>query len=156
MPTLTLTGEAATAALAGRIAAIARVGDVIALDGDLGTGKSVFARAFIQHRIKDADEVPSPTFTLVQTYVSDDPSAPAIYHFDLFRIKNANEAFELGIEEAFASGISLIEWPERLGSLLPVSALLIELAHGDETEERRCRIAGDASWQPRLREAGLV
>ena len=107
-----LPDEAATAALASRVAALVVPGDIIALKGDLGAGKTSFARAFIRARGDAHEEVPSPTFTLVQIYQTD---AVAIWHFDLYRLDAAEEAWELGIEEAFASGVSLIEWPERLG-----------------------------------------
>ena len=115
MPVVDLPDEAATAAFAARISALAEIGDVIALKGDLGCGKTSFARSFIRAR-GGTEEVPSPTFTLVQIYEL--PSA-AIWHFDLYRIKSPEEAWELGIEDAFSEGISLIEWPERLGPLLP-------------------------------------
>jgi len=104
-----LPDETATAALAARIAAVAGAGDIIALKGELGTGKTAFARAFIR-TCGNQDEVPSPTFTLVQVY---DAGPTAIWHFDLYRIRAAEEAWELGIEDAFIEGISLIEWPER-------------------------------------------
>src|SRR5512147_2050849 len=109
---------AATEALARRLAAVARTGDVIALHGDLGAGKTTFARAFIQARAGAAGEaeVPSPTFTLVQIY--DLPSG-AIWHFDLYRLTAAGQVWELGFEEALATAITLIEWPERLAALLP-------------------------------------
>src|SRR5690348_3602284 len=115
MTLVDLPDETATAALAARIAAVAQPTDVIALKGELGTGKTAFARAFIRSR-GNPDEVPSPTFTLVQIY---DVGPSAIWHFDLYRIRSPEEAWELGIEAAFASAISLIEWPERLGPLLP-------------------------------------
>jgi tRNA threonylcarbamoyladenosine biosynthesis protein TsaE len=141
--TLGLPDEAATAALARRIAALARAGDVIALHGDLGTGKTFFARAFIG----EAD-VPSPTFTLVQTYAR--PDGPAIWHFDLYRLKQASEAVELDIEDAFGEGISLIEWPERLGTLLPAERLDVALAipagGADQTTLRRVSLTGRGRW----------
>src|SRR5712691_8547258 len=111
-----LPDETATAALAARISALAQPADVIALKGDLGAGKTTFARAFIRARGNCEEEVPSPTFTLVQVY---EVEPAAIWHFDLYRLRSAEEAWELGIEEAFGDGISLIEWPERLGVLLP-------------------------------------
>ena len=116
-----LPDERATAALAARIAALARAGDVIALEGELGAGKTSFARAFIRARGSD-EAVPSPTFTLVQVYeIGDVP----IWHFDAYRLRDPDEAWELGIEDAFRDGISLIEWPERLGHLLPARRLRI-------------------------------
>ncbi len=115
MIVIELPDEAATAALAARIAALARAGDVIALKGELGAGKTSFARAFIRAR-GGAGEVPSPTFTLVQVY---DVGDAAIWHFDCYRLRRPEEAWELAIEDAFAEGISLIEWPERLGPLVP-------------------------------------
>src|SRR5579885_856275 len=103
---LTLADVSATADLAGRIAAEARAGDVIALWGDLGIGKTEFARAFIRARPGGhaAVEVPSPTFTLVQVY----DLSPPVWHFDLYRLERPDEAWELGLEEAFAEAISLI------------------------------------------------
>ena len=142
-----LPDEAATAALAARIAAQVVPGDIIALRGDLGAGKTSFARAFIRARGDADEEVPSPTFTLVQIYQSD---AVAIWHFDLYRLDRAEEAWELDIEEAFASGVSLIEWPDRLASLLPQRRLEITLDFGDLPNARRASLAGDAGWRARL------
>ena len=107
--------EAETAAVASKLAQITERGDIWALSGTLGMGKSVFARAFIK-ALSDADEVPSPTFTLVQIYRT--PMFD-IYHYDLYRLKEASEIFELGVEEAFYEGVSLVEWPEKMGSFAP-------------------------------------
>jgi tRNA threonylcarbamoyladenosine biosynthesis protein TsaE len=148
MADIDLPDEAATAALAERLAAVSRRGDVIALWGDLGTGKTSFARAFVRARGGSEEEVPSPTFTLVQVYEL--PGA-AVWHFDLYRLAVPEEAWELGIEEAFAEGISLIEWPERLGALLPERRLDVRLAFGDGQEARRARISGGAEWAARLK-----
>jgi tRNA threonylcarbamoyladenosine biosynthesis protein TsaE len=142
-----LPDEAATAALAARVAALVVPGDIIALKGDLGAGKTSFARAFIRARGDANEEVPSPTFTLVQTYQTD---AVAIWHFDLYRLDAAEEAWELGIEEAFTSGVSLIEWPERLSSLLPQRRLEITLDFGDRPQTRRAFLVSDAAWRARL------
>lgn len=95
---------------------ILRPGDILALWGDLGTGKTTFARILIQEFIGESIDVPSPTFTLVQIY---DSAQGEIWHCDLYRIKNPEEVFELGLEDAFHHAICLIEWPERLGNLLP-------------------------------------
>lgn len=108
--------ESDTDALARRLAAQAEAGDVFALYGTLGAGKTTFARSFIRALADGAAEVPSPTFTLLQTYET--PLFP-IYHFDMYRLKNPAEAYEIGIEEAFQTGVSLIEWPEKITPLLP-------------------------------------
>lgn len=147
-----LPDEAATASLATTLAAMARPGDVLALGGDLGTGKTTLARAFIAARAGVATEVPSPTFTLVQVY---DLDGGTVYHFDLYRLTAPEEARELGMEEAFADGISLIEWPERLGSLLPPDRLDVTLSYGGGESARRARLRGRGSWERRLREADL-
>ena len=106
---LTANCEAETEHLASRLAKIAAMGDVITLSGDLGAGKTVFARAFIC-ALGEVQEVPSPTFTLVQSYYL---NPIPVHHFDLYRLENPEDAFELGIEDLFSQGISLIEWPER-------------------------------------------
>jgi tRNA threonylcarbamoyladenosine biosynthesis protein TsaE len=144
---LDLPDERATARLAAALARRARAGDVIALEGELGTGKTTFARAFIRARGTGREEVPSPTFTLVQVY---DEREPWIWHFDLYRIEKPEEAFELGIEEAFLDGISLIEWPERLGALLPRRRLLLRLFYGDRPASRRAELVADPRWKERL------
>jgi tRNA threonylcarbamoyladenosine biosynthesis protein TsaE len=145
-----LPGEGATGDLAASLAACAAAGDVIALKGDLGAGKTTFARAFI-HARGVAGEVPSPTFTLVQVY---DAGAVAIWHFDLYRLKSPEDAWELGIDDAFADGISLIEWPERLGPLLPDRRLEITLLFGREPNARRAVLAAGSCWQRRLDRIG--
>lgn len=145
--------ESATAALAARLARVACPGDVFALFGDLGTGKTVFARAFIRARGDGMDEVPSPTFTLVQAY---ELKGGTVYHFDLFRLSVPEEALELGIEDAFAEGISLIEWPDRLGVLLPRRRLDLTLSHGDDPDLRLATLAGTGDWPRRLEEATLA
>lgn len=143
-----LADEAATAALAETVAGVCRPGDVIALSGDLGSGKTVFARAFINARADHPEEVPSPTYTLVQTY--DDTKGIAMYHFDLYRIEGADELEELGMEDAFADGISLIEWPDRMGNLLPADRLDLSLAAGAEDGQRQATLQGLGSWAGRL------
>ena len=147
---LDLANEPATAALAARLARLARPRDVFALSGPLGSGKTAFARAFIHARsapLADPEEVPSPTFTLVQTY---DVGDATLYHFDLFRLTHPDEAEELGIEEAFAEGISLIEWPERLADRLPPDRLDVTLEHGDQADARTVRLTGHGAWSSRL------
>lgn len=126
---------------ASDLAAGLAAGDVVALHGDLGAGKTTLARMIIQARAQaagePAPEVPSPTFTLVQTYEL--PNGD-IWHFDLYRIADAEEAWELGIEDAFATAISLIEWPERLGRLLPDRRLDVRLADGPDAGTRRLTV----------------
>src|SRR6202162_3228197 len=126
MPVIDLPDEDATAAFAARVAALARPGDVIALKGELGAGKTSFARAFIRARGGD-EEVPSPTFTLAQVYELADA---AVWHFDCYRLRDPEEAWELGIEDAFRDGISLIEWPERLRPLLAAGGAEIGVRSG--------------------------
>lgn len=115
--------EEKTSSLAQKVALLSQKGDVFALFGTLGMGKSVFARAFVQ-RLCGKTEVPSPTFTLVQMYDAPDFE---IYHFDLYRLKSAEEIFELGIEEAMYEGVCLIEWPEKMGGYLPRKAIKINI-----------------------------
>ena len=98
------------------IAPLLSPGDIVALNGTLGVGKTTFVRALIRHLTGTQADVPSPTFTLLQTY--DTPSF-VLYHFDFYRLKNPEEAYEIGIEEAFSEGVSLIEWPDKIGTLLP-------------------------------------
>ena len=106
-----------------KLATFAKKGDVFALYGTLGMGKTVLSRAFIQ-KLCDASEVPSPTFTLLQIYNS--PKFP-IYHFDLYRLKSPEEIFEIGMEEAIYDGVSLIEWPEKMGGYIPKKSFKINI-----------------------------
>lgn len=146
-----LPDEAATCALAAALAHRAREGDVIGLSGPLGSGKTVFARAFIRARFGAEEEVPSPTFTLVEVY--EPRTGPAIWHFDLYRLGRPEDAYELGFEDALTDGIALIEWPERLGSLLPRETLGVALAPGPGATERRARLDAPPGWASRI--AGL-
>lgn len=142
-----LPSESATADLAGELAPLARAGDVILLSGDLGAGKSVFARAFINALPGPLEEVPSPTFTLVQTYQR---GPQEVWHFDLYRLESPEEAWELGFEEALAEGISLVEWPERLGGELPSSRLEIEIRYKSPQNGREARLTPFGDWCGRL------
>jgi tRNA threonylcarbamoyladenosine biosynthesis protein TsaE len=136
--------EADTRALGARVAKACAPGDVIALHGDLGAGKTTFARALIQALAGAGTEAPSPTFTLVQTY-----STPGldIWHFDLYRLTDPREARELGLEDA-ADGLSLIEWPSRLGPGLPDVRLDLTLEFSGSGRIARFCDRGD--WSERL------
>jgi tRNA threonylcarbamoyladenosine biosynthesis protein TsaE len=124
-----LPSEAATEALGVTLAARLKRGDVVGLKGDLGAGKTTLARAIIRAAADDPDLiVPSPTFTLVEVY---DTPQGAFWHFDLYRLDDPEQVYELGWEEARAEGVVLIEWPERLGPLLPQHLSVILEVVGD-------------------------
>ncbi|CAN5413592.1 tRNA (adenosine(37)-N6)-threonylcarbamoyltransferase complex ATPase subunit type 1 TsaE [soil metagenome] len=114
---MSLPDERATDQLGATLAARLRRGDVIGLKGELGAGKTTLARAILRTAADDPGLiVPSPTFTLVEVY---ETPRGAFWHFDLYRLETPEQVYELGWEEALAGGISIIEWPERLGPLLP-------------------------------------
>lgn len=130
--TIYLPDAAATEALACRIAPLLVPGDTILLAGEIGAGKSTFARALIKtrlHEIGRDEDVPSPTYTLVQTY---EVARGEIWHCDLYRLNDSDEILDLGLEEAFEHAVCLIEWPDRLGSLTPPNALRVELTATDD------------------------
>jgi tRNA threonylcarbamoyladenosine biosynthesis protein TsaE len=143
---LHLPTEAETALLARRLTPRLAAGDTVLLSGPVGAGKSAFARALIRARLGDPQaEVPSPTFTLVQTY-GEGPDA--LWHADLYRLSHPDEVAELGLLAAMEEAICLIEWPDRLGPLAPASALRLDLA--PEGEGRNAAFSGPAAWLPRL------
>ncbi len=146
LPTLILPTEADTVVLANRIAPILRAGDVLLLEGPIGAGKSFFARALIRARLGNpTEEVPSPSFTLVQTYQAD---GVEIWHCDLYRLTLPQEVFELGLDEAFGQAICLIEWPEKLGDAAPKNALHLTFA---AKEDHHCIVVtGPLQWNKRL------
>ena len=115
--------EADTMAFAGCIAEMLADGDTVLLHGDLGAGKSVFARG-VARALGVQGAMPSPTFTLMQIYDAPDFE---IYHFDLYRLKSPDEIFEIGVEEAMYGGVCLIEWPERMAPYLPKNIFKIEI-----------------------------
>lgn len=126
-------GPADTMALAARLAADAKPGDLFCLRGTLGMGKSVFARAFVQSLCGADTDVPSPTFTLVQTY--DSPAGP-IAHFDLYRLEDPDEILALDWDATVADAICLIEWPERAGPYLPAARTDVVFEAGAAPESR--------------------
>ncbi|MCB9983562.1 MAG: tRNA (adenosine(37)-N6)-threonylcarbamoyltransferase complex ATPase subunit type 1 TsaE [Rhodospirillales bacterium] len=124
-----------TARIAAGLAAEIESGDVLLLHGTLGMGKSVFARALLRTLTGEPNiDVPSPTFTLVQIY--DGLDCP-VYHYDLYRIEDPEEIFELGWDDALADGIVIVEWPERLGPYKPPRALDITLSKADNDPDTR-------------------
>lgn len=138
---------AATAKLAQTLAPILCAGDVIALRGGLGAGKTTFARALISTLMRQETEVPSPTYTLVQTY--DGPDFP-IFHFDLYRLETPDDVFELGWDET-QSGLALVEWPDRAGAHLPTWRLDLNLELIGDIRHARLEPCGE-DWQTRLHE----
>lgn len=138
---LVLKDLVATGALGAQIAAGLRRGTAVALDGELGVGKTALARAILAARgLKEA--APSPSFSLVQVYDLPDLT---ISHFDLYRIEQDSELTELGIEDALDSGAVLIEWPQRASDLLPDDTLIVQLVTGSQGE-RRVELTGPTRW----------
>jgi tRNA threonylcarbamoyl adenosine modification protein YjeE len=140
-----LPDEAATNRLAARLAPHIKPGDVIALHGGLGAGKTTFARALISRLMGADTEVPSPTYTLVQTYEA--PGLP-VYHFDLYRLEDPGEVMELGWDETM-DGLALIEWPGKAGAHLPQWRLDLALSEIEEGRTARLVPHGE-DWQARL------
>ncbi len=134
----------ATTRLGRAIAGGLSRGDAVALWGDLGAGKTTLARAILQ-ALGVKEDVPSPTFTIVQNY----PTSPAIAHYDLYRLKSAREMAELGFEDALDQGAVLVEWPERAPEVLPPEALHVRLGLRDTG--RLARITGPGRWANELR-----
>jgi len=132
-------------ALGAAVGARLRPGDAVCLNGPLGAGKSTLARGLIRSLTTADEEVPSPTFTLVQLYAGPNFS---ISHFDLYRLKTADEAYELGLDEALDDGAALIEWPQRLGDAQPTDRLVIEIEIMTD-DARRVRFTGHGLWKGR-------
>ena len=146
---LTLEDPAATARLGLCLSGALRAGDVVALSGQLGAGKSVLARGIIASLCPDEADIPSPTFTLVQTYEPE--NGVPLMHFDLYRLEAAEDALDLGIEDAFVEAVSLIEWPERLGPWLPRQALQVTLRPDPANPNARlAHLSGGSRWQALL------
>lgn len=139
----------ATHALARALAARLAPGDVVLLEGDVGAGKTHFARGAIQSLLLGPEDVPSPTYTLVQTYES---TRGEIWHADLYRLANATELEELGLFGAFDDAICFVEWPDRLGDAAPSSALTLTFLQAGAEERRRITANWtDPKWEARLR-----
>ena len=140
--------EAKTQALAAALARQCEPGDCILLSGDLGTGKTTFARGFILALCPQAGDIVSPTFTLVQTYPA---GAGTIWHFDLYRLKNREEIAETGLEEALQTGLTLIEWPELIRQQLPDDALTVTMGLTGDAGRRALTFTGrQGAWGSRL------
>lgn len=137
---------ASTAAWGAKLARLLKTGDIVLLYGDLGMGKTTFARGLIQS-LSGAEDVVSPTFTLVQMYPVDNTT---IYHYDLYRLKEHDDSAleELGWDDGLANGITLVEWPERL-TKIPAHALSIHITQEDDG--RLITFDGGAAWQTRLK-----
>ena len=145
MTALFLNDDAATARLGRAIAPLLAAGDSVLLSGPLGMGKSTLARGLIRALTTPEEDVPSPTFTLVQFYDADPPVA----HFDLYRLNAPEEAFEIGLDEALDDGCALIEWPERLGDdpgrFLGPDRLVITLS--EQGQGRLATVSGAGRWE---------
>ncbi len=142
---INLADEAVTQQFGAALAGILAIGDVVALSGELGAGKTSLARAIIQNLAGEAIDVPSPTFTLVQDY----PDLPLpIAHFDLYRLRDPEELTEIGFQEAEDRAAILVEWPDRAGSRLPADALTIVLTL--DGRGRKAVLSGGGNWRQRL------
>ena len=155
-PVLDLADEEATRRLAGEIAAVLAAGDMVTLSGDLGSGKTTFARALIRHLAGDETlEVPSPTFTLMQTY--DLPRGPVV-HVDLYRVNSPEELIEMGFADLVEDAVVLVEWPDRAHSLLPADRLDVAFAPVAARGEswRRALLAGRGAFADRLARMTMI
>jgi tRNA threonylcarbamoyladenosine biosynthesis protein TsaE len=144
--TRTLSSPQETADLAKRIAAALRPGDCLLLEGPIGAGKTHFSRHLIQSLLHIPEDIPSPTFTLVQTY---EVPTGELWHADLYRLSSLNEVEELGLIDAFDTAICMIEWPDRLAELTPPHALHLRIAlDRDHADTRHLTFTwNDAKWQ---------
>jgi len=141
--TVILGSASATARFAEALGAQLVAGDTVLLEGGIGAGKTHLARALILSRLPVPEDVPSPTFTLVQTY---EAKGTEIWHADLYRLTDPSELEELGLTDAFEDAICLIEWPDRLGSLRPATALTLSLDLTPQEGERTLHMSGPERW----------
>lgn len=145
-----LVDAGATGRLGATLSRLIGEGEAVLLSGPLGAGKSVLARGLIQALAGPEEEVPSPTFTLVQFY----ETPPAIAHFDLYRLESQGEALEIGLEEALDHGAALVEWPVRISddewARLAPDRLVVELSHAGEG--RIARLTPHGGWKGRALE----
>ncbi|MFW2343004.1 tRNA (adenosine(37)-N6)-threonylcarbamoyltransferase complex ATPase subunit type 1 TsaE [Brevundimonas sp.] len=150
MRDIPLADEAATSRLGAALAQHVRAGEALLLSGDLGMGKSTLARGLIRALTRADEDVPSPTFTLVQFY----ECSPPVAHFDLYRLEDPREADEIGLHEAIDDGAVLIEWPERLGTAgeKALSPDRLSVTLETEGEGRRARLTGHGAWAVKLKE----
>ena len=142
--------EAVMGRLGAALAPLLRPGDLVRLEGPLGIGKSVFARGLVRALTSPDEEVPSPTFALVQQY---ETAEALLWHLDLYRLEAPADIWELGFEEALEEGISLVEWPEKAGQAIPSDALTARFSHGDGDMRVVTFCAGAAyseHWRARL------
>ncbi len=145
----TFTSPEATTAFAAKLGARLWPGDVVLLEGPIGAGKTHFARALIQSVLTVPEDVPSPTFTLVQTY---DTRRGELWHADLYRLSHPDDVEELGLSEAMTDSICLIEWPDRLGNMRPESALSLDFSTTPDEWARAVTVTWlDDKWNERLR-----
>lgn len=142
----------ATGRLGAAVARALRPGEAVCLNGPLGAGKSTLARALVRALTTPHEDVPSPTFTLVQFYETKGNGGPPfpLAHFDLYRLERADEAFEIGLDEALEEGAAVIEWPERLGGRLPPDRLDIDIVMSGEG--RSARLSPHGAWKGRTLE----
>jgi len=143
---MNLPDEAATARLGAAIAAALRPGEAVCLSGPLGAGKSTLARSLVRALTTPDEEVPSPTFTLVQFY---EGPRLSIAHFDLYRLTDPDEAYEIGLDEALDSGAAVIEWPQRLEGNLPPDRLDVEIELTEDAGGRVARLTPHGAWEGR-------
>lgn len=142
-----LADDVATRDLGARLSAALKVGDVLCLTGDLGAGKTTLSRGLIM-ALTDAAEVPSPTYTLLQTYSAQDFD---IWHFDLYRLERPADVWALGIEDALYDGVTIIEWPQMLEDLRPGGTLDIDITFNGEG--RTARLSSNAPrWRSVIEE----